>query len=61
MTNTNKGWTEITMKNGKFLEGVVTNETETHVSLYKLPFPILKKNIAKRSERKIVILSRMYE
>lgn len=60
MTNS-KGWTEITLKNGKFLEGVVTNETETHVSLYKLPFPILKRNIAKRNERRIVITNRSYE
>ena len=57
---TSKPWTEITMKNGKFLEGVVTSETDTHVSLYKLPFPILKRNIAKRHERKIVIISQMY-
>ena len=57
---TNKPWTEITMKNGKFLEGVVTTETETHVSLYKLPFPIAKKNIATRNERRIVITTQAY-
>jgi hypothetical protein len=60
MTNTKKGWTTITMSNGRTLEGVVTEETETHVSLYKLPFPIAKKNIAKREERKIVIISQMF-
>ena len=48
------------MKNGKFLEGVVTTETETHVSLYKLPFPIAKKNIATRNERRIVITTQAY-
>lgn len=57
---TNKLWTEITLKNGKFLEGVVTSETETHVSLYKLPFPILKRNIAKREERRLVITSQAF-
>lgn len=57
---TNKNWTEITMKNGKFLEGVVTIETDTHVSLYKLPFPIAKKNIATRNERRIVLTTQMY-
>lgn len=53
-------WTEITMKNGKFLEGVVTSENDTHVSLYKLPFPILKRNIATRNERRLVITTQAY-
>lgn len=61
MTNTNnKGWTTIVLKNGKKFEGVVWEETTTQVTLYKLPFPIAKRNIATRDERKIVIISQMY-
>jgi hypothetical protein len=50
---TNKNWTVVELKNGKVLEGIVTNETDTHVSLYKLPFPILKRNIVRRDEHVI--------
>jgi hypothetical protein len=59
-TNSNKGWTTITLNNGRTLEGVVTTETDTHVSLYKLPYPIAKKNIANRSERRIVLTTQAY-
>lgn len=58
---TNKKWTVVKLNNGKTLEGIVTNETDTKLSLYRLPYPILKKNIASRREETIgVITSQMW-
>jgi hypothetical protein len=55
-----KKWTVLNMKNGKLLEGIVTNETDTHITLYRLPYPVLKKNISSRREETIgVITSQM--
>ena len=56
-----KNWTVLKMKNGRTLEGIVTNETDTHISLYKLPFPVLKRNVVSREEHRIgVLTSQMY-
>ncbi len=58
---TNKNWTVLKMKNGRTLEGIVTNETDTHISLYRLPYPILKRNIVNRDEHRIgVLTTQMY-
>ncbi len=58
---TNKNWTVVKLKNGKTLEGIVTNETDSHLSLYRLPYPILKRNIVKRDEHRIgVLTTQMY-
>ncbi len=58
---TNKKWTVVKLNNGKTLEGLVTKETDTHLSMYRLPYPILKKNISSRREETIgVITSQMW-